>query len=252
MRFAFVASACFLIGTALFLACSDDTGGTSTSSSSTSSTGGSTSSSSSGQSQGDDDEGEVDSGIKVAPFGCKGDECCILHNTEYQKATVAQSLPRDGVAQGGVAWATPEGAVSEDGSFATVTLLDGEESAFLALNDYKFELPNDKATYGITVQLKRQSADGGVEDATIQVILDTTATPRTKIYKEVWPRQIVGTHHYGQEIDTWGTDLSPSHINKTTFGTRIAAKRKEGITGPVLARVDSLKIRISYCNADKL
>jgi hypothetical protein len=255
MRFAYFALTCVLSGTAAaFLACSgDDTGTTPGTSSSSSSTSSSSSSSSSSSGQTGDDDEEVDSGLKYAPPGCSNPgtpSCCLVHSTDYQKGAIAKSVPRDGVAGGGVAWATPEGAISEDGNFTTVTLEEGQESAYLALNDFKFDVPDDKATWGITVELKRQSIDGGVADATIEVLLDTAETPRNKVLKGTWPRLIVGTHHYGQEIDTWGTNLNPVNVRKTTFGTRIAAKRVEGITGPVFARVDTLKIRVSYCNAD--
>ena len=246
MRFAYVvAVACIASGTAVFLACSDDPPATPSGTSTSSST--SSTSSSSGQPPGDDDdEPEVDSGIKRAPNGC------ILHSTDYQKAGKAESLPRDGVSGGGVVWTTPEGAISEDGNFAIVSLEDGQESATLVLTDYKFDIPADKATYGITVQLKRQSLDAGIRDSAIEVILDTNEIPRSKFVGSDWPRVIVGTHHYGQEVDTWGTDLNPPNINRTAFGARISAKRNPGVTGPVLGRVDSVKIRVSYCNPDGL
>lgn len=243
MRFAYVvALASVVTGTGVFLACSDDplvTPGPGTSSSSSSTTG----SGSSGQQvpgDDDDDTGKEDGGPKRAP------DNCLLECTEYQKAAIAKSVPRDGVPAGGVAWATPEGAISEDSNVATVTLEDGQESAALTLTDYKFAIPDDKNTWGITVQLKRQSADAGIRDSAIEVILDTKELSRSKFVAGDWPRKILGTHHYGQEVDTWGTDLSPKNLNVATFGAKVSVKRTPGVTGPVFGKVDSVKIRICY------
>ena len=253
MRFAFVAAlSCILAGTAVFLACSSDTPanppGTSTSSSSTSSSGSSgqgSSTTSSGGEQSDDDEPQ-DAGPK------RGNNGCLIHCTDYQKGTTAVSETRADAPNGGVTWEVPEGAISVDGNFAKVTLNDGQESAYLKVDDYNFTLRDDQDPYGITVELTRQSVDSGIIDSTIEVILDTKETPRTKYLspKNPWPRLIVGVHHYGQEIDTWGTTLGPKNVNAKTFGTRIAAKRMPGVTGPVTALVDALKIRVCYCNLD--
>ena len=101
------------------------------------------------------------------------------------------------------------------------------------------------------MELKRQSADAGIRDSAIEVILDTNEIPKSKIVGSDWPRVILGTHHYGQEIDTWGTDLNPINVTKPTFGAKISAKRNPAVTGPVFGKVDSVKIRICYCNADK-
>ncbi|MBX3233199.1 MAG: hypothetical protein KIT84_20620 [Labilithrix sp.] len=253
MRFAYVAAlSCFaFLGTAVVIACSDDTGttpggGSTTSSSSTSTSSGS----SSGQQPGDDDDDEdptaSDAGVTHAPDGCK------LYSTELLKAGVAKSVPRGDVAGGGVAWETPEGAISEDGEFATVTLEEGQESAYLELSDYKIDLPDDKATWGVIVQLKRQSLDSGVEDVSINLVMDTEPPPTPKRFSKPWPRQIVGTHHYGARVDTWRTYLYPKNLRPTTFGPRLAARRMADVSGPVVAKVDSLKVQVWYCNADKL
>ena len=96
------------------------------------------------------------------------------------------------------------------------------------------------------LELKRRAPDGGVEDARIDVEIEGK-TSRFKYVSKPWPTSIVGTHAYGQAVDTWGVDLFPVDVNKPTFAARLTVKRTADAIGPVTAVVDSLRIAVHFC-----
>ena len=65
--------------------------------------------------------------------------------------------------------------------------------------------------------------------------------------KGPWPKSIVGTHAYGQAVDTWGIDLYPADVNKPSFAAKVSVKRAADAVGPVTAIVDSLKVAVHFC-----
>jgi len=180
-----------------------------------------------------------DAGGNRAPTGC------LLKTTDYTIGAKAENVPRTDI-QNAVDWTDVDGARSEDGKFATVTLNDGEESAVLRVSEFGFQIPDTAETWGIEVELKRRAPDGGVEDARIEVEIEGKPS-RFKFMETPWPTSIVGTHAYGQAVDTWGVDLYPADVNKPTFAAKLTVKRTDDAVGPVTAIVDSLKIAVHFC-----
>jgi hypothetical protein len=199
----------------------------------------------SGEGSPDGDQGPRDAGYDgpVTPDGCR------LKTTDYRAGAKAQNLARP-EAPGAVAWQNPENAISEDGKFATVTLNDGQESAELRISEFGINLPTTVDTYGIEVELKRQAPEGGVEDAQITLAIDghTAGEIDFKFVKGGWPTKIMGTHHYGQALDTWKLDLYPADVNKQTFAARLWVKKQDDAgPGPVTAIVEAMKVAVWYC-----
>ncbi len=192
-----------------------------------------------GNTESDADENPPDSGEPLSPTGCR------IHSTGYLTAAKAETVAPPEV-PGAIAWSDLEGALKEDAKVATVTLEEGQESAFLVVSDFKVNLPPDAETWGIEVELKRRAVDGGVKDSKIEVVIEGKPT-RFKFIDAGWPRVIIGTHHYGQAVDTWGVDLLPADVKTTTFAAKVSARRQDGITGPVTATIDSLKVAVHYC-----
>jgi hypothetical protein len=221
----------------LFIACDgNETGATPTTDAGT--TNGEGGSSSSGGEPGDGSSCPPDA--KCSPDGC------ILKTTDYTRGKKVENVPRTDFPNGGVNWTNPTGALSEDGAFASITLAPGQESASLRVSDFGFDIPETAATWGIEVELKRQAPDGGVQDARIELEIEGQ-TPRFKYLDGGWPRTIVGTHPYGQAIDTWGVDLYPKHVNSSKFAAKVSAKRLPGVTGAVKGVIDSIKVAVWYC-----
>jgi hypothetical protein len=180
------------------------------------------------------------------PFMSHADAGCPLKFVGPNPGTVASSVPRVGAA-GAVAWETPGNALTVDGQFARAVLDDDQVSEHLRVTGYGFNLPATAKIKGVVVQLKRQGGNA-VVDGNIELWLDGAPSDRPKFVASGWPKAI-GTHHYGQEVDTWGSDLTPEIVGKPGFGTEIYAKRRvDAGTGPVAAEVESLLITVWYCD----
>jgi hypothetical protein len=186
-----------------------------------------------------DGDATGDAGGNRAPTGC------LLRTTDYTIGSKAQNVPRSDV-QNTADWSDVDGALSEDGKFATVTLADGQESSELRVSGFGFTIPDTAETWGIEVELKRRAPDGGIEDQQVNVEIEGKPT-RFKFLKGPWPTSIVGTHAYGQAVDTWGVDLFPADVNKPSFAAKVSIKRADGVTGPVTAIIDSLKVAVHFC-----
>ena len=199
------------------------------------------------------DSGALPKALGDAGFSPSG---CSLIGTDIHAGKTAESVVRADKPDG-IAWTNPAGALQDDGDFASVVLDDGQESAELRISDFAFAIPDSYDTWGMVVQLKRQVAtDGGViQSSYVNVGIDGK-NPSFKFDNAsfYWPTKIVGTHDYGQPIDTWGVDLFPSDINAKTFSAKLWAKKTpvtaEGpnsVTGPVTATVDALRVIVWYC-----
>ena len=251
---AFFAVTSIAAGALVFLACGSDDTNPATPGSSIGSSGKQTSSSGT---SGNNNNG--DGGVKVPEGGTLSpDGKCIIYCSPYLKAGKIASVPRDGVTATQIPWTNPEGALTQDNNnLATVTLNEGEESQYLVVTNFDFkDIGDDKQTWGLQVELTRQSDDGGLGDAVVEVLIDgqqDKVRGKQLVAEKTggpqgWPRVQIGTHHYGQAVDTWGVDLNPSDVRKDTFGARIAAKRLPGITSaPVVGTVDSLKVSVCSC-----
>lgn len=178
-------------------------------------------------------------GEHIAPNGCR------LQSTGFKSGKKADIVPRAD-APGAINWTNPNGALAEDGNFASVTLGDGQQSSSLRVSDFGFTVPDIAETWGIEVELKRRAPDGGLADAKIEVEIEGVVS-RFKYVDGPWPTSIVGTHPYGQAVDTWGVDLYPRHVNAKTFAAKVSVKRTPNLPGRVTGIVDALRVAIWYC-----
>lgn len=175
------------------------------------------------------------------------DAGCPVKADGPRAGKTAASLPRAGVT--GIAWSAPENARDLDGKLARATLGLGQSSEHLRITDFGFAIPASATIKGVEVELQRQAGDTGIGDGNIELWLDGTPSDRPKFLANSWPRTIVGTHHYGQAVDTWGNDLTPELVGKPGFGVEIYAIRQEdaGSEQAIEARVESMRVTIFYC-----
>lgn len=180
-------------------------------------------------------------------FTTHPDAGCNLKLAGPRSGNVATSVARTG--SEGVAWSTPGNARNVDCEFAKATVGDDQSTELLRVTDFGFSLPPAAKIMGVVVQVKRQAPEVGIADGNIELWLDGVPSDRPKLLASGWPRAIVGTHHYGQEIDTWGNDLTPELVAKPGFGVEIYAKRRQDDAGagPKPANVESMRITIWYC-----
>lgn len=180
------------------------------------------------------------------PFMAHADAGCPLKFVGPNPGTVATSVPRAGAASS-IAWETPENALTIDGQLARAVLDIDQQSEHLRVTGYGLTVPPAAKIKGVVVELKRKG-ENGIVDGNIELWLDGAPSDRPKFVASGWPKAI-GTHHYGQEVDTWGNDLTPELVARPGFGTEIYAKRRvDAGVGPVAAEVESLLITIWYCD----
>ena len=174
------------------------------------------------------------------------DAGCSVTSDGPRAGKTAASVPRTGAT--GVAWTAPANARDLDSQFARATLDLGQSSEHLRITDFGFAIPAAATIKGVEVEFERQAGDTGIGDGNIELWLDGAPSDRPKFLASSWPRTIVGTHHYGQAVDTWGNDLSPDLVARPGFGVEIYAIRQEDAgAGPIEARVESMRITIFYC-----
>lgn len=174
------------------------------------------------------------------------DAGCPVKSDGPRSGKTAASVPRDGAA--GIAWSMPEDARQIDGQLARATLDLGQSTERLRITDFGFSIPASAAIKGVEVEFDRQAGDTGIVDGNIALWLDGTPSDRPKFIATSWPRVIVGKHHYGQAVDTWGDDLTPALVGRPGFGVEIYALRQEDAgTAAIEARVESMRITIFYC-----
>ena len=179
-------------------------------------------------------------------FMSHADAGCPVKYAGPNPGTVAVSVPRPSAT--GIPWQNPANALTVNGQYARSVVTDGEQTELLRVTGYGFKIPANVTIKGVVVQLKRQGADQRIVDGNIELWLDGVASDRPKFVASGWPIKI-GTHHYGQEVDTWGNDLTPELVGRPGFGTEIWAKRREDAgTGPVPAEIESLLITVWYCD----
>jgi hypothetical protein len=187
-------------------------------------------------------EGDTDGGI----FMTGNDAGCPVKFVGPNPGTIAASVPRPN-ATGDIAWQSPMNALTVNGAFAHADVSDEQQTELLRVTGYGFDLPSTVTIKGVVVELKRQGANK-IVDGNIELWLDGVASSRPKLFASGWPVSI-GTHHYGQEVDTWGDALTPALVGKPGFGAELWARRREDAgTGPAPADVESLIITVWYCD----
>ena len=179
-------------------------------------------------------------------FMAGNDAGCPLKFAGPNPGSIAESIPRPN-ATGGIAWQNPANALTVNGAFAHADVNVDQQTELLRVTGYGFNLPATVSIKGVVVELKRQGANK-IVDGNIELWLDGAPSSRPKFVASGWPTAI-GTHHYGQEVDTWGDTITPAMVGKPGFGTEIWARRRDDAgTGPAPADVESLIITVWYCD----
>ncbi len=176
------------------------------------------------------------------------DAGCPVTIVGPRSGSLATSLARE-EASGAVPWTNPRGAMAVDGEVAHAKLTGDQTTELLRITGFGFDVPPSARVLGFEVELKRQASDTGIVDGSIELWLAGRRSDRPKTFVPTWPRLQVGTHHYGQAVDTWGDDLSPALVNDSNFGVEMWARRQESATAPELeAQIESLRMTLFYCD----
>jgi hypothetical protein len=154
---------------------------------------------------------------------------------------------------GTVAWTNPGNALSDDNSFATVTLTTGSTASnYLQTTDYGFSIPADATILGIQVTIGRYESQAGlgtnIRDIVVQLIKGGSLVGSNLAATGTnWPTSETAAN-YGGSSNLWGTTWTPSEINASDFGVALAVNTTNV---PRTGYVDYMIITVTYSPAPR-
>ncbi len=149
------------------------------------------------------------------------------------------------VALGGSAgaWTAPGNIVSDNASYASITLNNSQYSDYLTGRNYSFSIPAGATINGIVVEIDRYgSTNNRISDRDVYLTKNGTTSVGTDKAAGNWPGSS-GVQTYGGAADLWGTTWTPAEINNANFGVMLSAQSSQaGIT----ANVDYIRVTVYY------
>ena len=148
---------------------------------------------------------------------------------------------------GSVAWSNPGNALTDNNSYATVTLTSGNTSSnYLHVTNYGFNIPTSATINGIQVAIGRfEDATGSgndVRDVTVQLLKAGSRVGSSLPGGSDWPT-IEAQATYGNASNLWGTTWTPADINDNNFGLDLAVNTSNVQR---TAYVDYIEITVTY------
>lgn len=133
---------------------------------------------------------------------------------------------------------------------ATLVLLTGSTN-YLVAKDFGFLIPSTATICGIKAEVEK-SATGinilaYVEDNSVRLIKGGAIVGSNYASGVNWPSSDV-TGVYGSASDLWGTTWTPEEITDANFGIAFSAKINGIVSLLPTARIDHIKITVSYSN----
>jgi len=149
---------------------------------------------------------------------------------------------------GTVAWTNPANALTNNDTYATVTLNSGAISHHLKTTGYGFAIPTDATITGIQLTIDRYTSgpvgSTRIRDSEVRLVKAGTVIGDNKAATSTdWPRS-GATTNYGSTSNLWGTTWTPTDINDSTFGAALAVTTPN--TSNRTAYVDYLAITVTY------
>ena len=148
---------------------------------------------------------------------------------------------------GGISWNNTANAQSDDNNQSSAaSLVFGDVSNYLLVQDFGFSIPSYAIICGITVNIekKRTGIFQNIEDFSVQLYSGGVFLGDDKAIAGNWPSTAVNQTH-GANNDMWGTALTYTEINDPDFGLGIAVTLNGSVVFPV-AEIDVIEITIFY------
>ena len=129
----------------------------------------------------------------------------------------AASVPRFG---SNWSWLNPGNIVSSNNLYAACTVDPGTNvSEYLEATNFGFTIPIGSTINGITVEIEKVSPT--LTDEIVTLVLGGVNIGSNYALATNWPAPEAYVT-YGSCTDLWGTSLTPTDINNSTFGIRLA------------------------------
>ncbi|HCV43174.1 MAG TPA: hypothetical protein DGH68_06795, partial [Bacteroidetes bacterium] len=178
--------------------------------------------------------------------------CVVLTSTTVMgQTTVGPNNAGTGAnvaSVGTVAWTNPGNALTNNNSYATVTLAS-QTSNYLQTTNYGFAIPTDATINGIQATIGRFENTTGtgndVRDNVVQLIkAGALVGSNYAVTGTDWPTSETAVN-YGGTADLWGATWTPAEVNATNFGVALSANSTNSRT----ASVDYMTISVTYTPA---
>ncbi|HZW26458.1 MAG TPA: DUF6701 domain-containing protein [Gallionella sp.] len=147
-------------------------------------------------------------------------------------------------------WTSPTNATSNNASYATRTLNDGQVSQYLRCTGYGFAIPAGATITGITVNVERMAGTAGrLQDAAMRLVKDVAGTATiqaTDRSTATFYPATEATEAHGGATDLWGGIWTPDDINLGNFGAALASQKAGAAGGATTASVDHMPITVTY------
>lgn len=147
----------------------------------------------------------------------------------------------------GRAWTQPNDALTVGGEVSRVTLpASGDESVFLVVQDFGFQVPAAAKVQGVFVAVLRRAPSGELRDRTIQLAPEGNPAGDNRAAESFYSSTLATTT-YGSDGDLWGQPLTPAVVNGAAFGVGIKVVRASSSGTEGVAEIDFVTIDIAYC-----
>lgn len=157
------------------------------------------------------------------------------------------SAGADDAGAGNIAWLNPGNVTASDNSRATSSIFAASPTThILKATNYGFSVPANATIDGVELSVERQQSTAtDVHDQTLKLLVGGTQVGSNKAAVGSWPTTEASAT-YGGPTDLWGTTLTPSDVNGSTFGAALQAALT---TSNSVAKVDNVRITVYYTTA---
>lgn len=142
----------------------------------------------------------------------------------------------------GIAWTNPSNAATNNSSYATVALNNGEQADYLTATNFGFSIPSDATITGVQVDLKGMTPAGTGVNSNSNLLKAGSAVGSTRqvvltTVDQYWPMGLASS-------DMWGTTLTPAEANASNFGVRNSFYNADVNTRGIY--IDHIQMTIGY------
>lgn len=141
---------------------------------------------------------------------------------------------------GDVAWTNPEDALTDNGLYAEVSLVElAPQANFLSFYNLSASIPSGRTIEGIEVRIDSTGNNG---NGTYYAYLTKDATNSAGNLRGFSTAS--GFQTVGGASDLWGTTLSEAEVEASTFGAMVSAAWDNPVS--FIVNLDVLQVKIYY------
>ena len=153
---------------------------------------------------------------------------------------------------GSVDWSNPGNVVADDGTAATAALTTGGSttSKYLKATGFGFNIPSSATITGVMAEVERYKdvSTNKIQDAAIRLVKANSVVGNSQSSNTVLT-SVPTYRSYGHDTNLWGTSLTPSDVNSTTFGLAYSASFTSG-SGTTNVNVDHIRLTVYYTDTN--